>query len=91
MGYYINPPDRSKEEWLKEQGEPVIGPTWPPPDEEMYVCLVDNGAWTAAGICYNEAEFKAFQPTTSDKRPREWFSVSELSLVDVCPELEHEA
>lgn len=72
MGYYINPQHTSKEQWLNDYGLEVTDPTWDllatsfpgtehsPEGRGVYVCLVDNGPFTAAGICYNEQEFDAF-------------------------------
>ncbi len=71
MGYYINPPNETKEEWLNDNGMEVTDPSWDAlpnfrptefqDDDGVYVCLVDNGPFTAAGICYNEAEFNEFR------------------------------
>ncbi len=35
------------------------------------VCVVDNGFFAAAGYCYNESEFDAFN--TPDGREKKWF------------------
>ncbi|KKK55786.1 hypothetical protein LCGC14_3071060 [marine sediment metagenome] len=60
MGDYINPPEGTKEDWLEENGELVAAPSWPPPADMVLVCLVDNGPFTAAAICYDEGEFSEF-------------------------------
>lgn len=83
MGYYINVKDMSKEEFLAFHGGV---PSQEPPDfdEEVAkgklpVCWVHNGAFTAAGICYDKRELEAFnQP--DDKRPKLWFSVPREQL-----------
>ena len=73
MGYYINPPNETKEEWLNDNGLEVTGPEWGLLASNfpggVYVCLVDNGPFTAAGICYNEAEFNEFR--APDPTPEE--------------------
>ena len=76
MGYYINPPDRSKEDFLKEHGYPITGSgavaAWSLPIIHLYlpVCLVDNGAFTAAAIGYDRAETERFYDTgPNDRRP----------------------
>ncbi len=62
MGYYIDPPEGTKEEWLTNHGVEVSGDLrWGHPPDTVLVCLVDNGPFTAAGICYNEAEFNEFR------------------------------
>ena len=62
MGYYINPPGETKEEWLNNHGLEVTGDdvTWGRLPDMILVCLVDNGPFTAAGICYSEVEFDEF-------------------------------
>lgn len=83
MGCYVNPTDQSKENWLMKNGEMVFdgeelkgfdfsGPTLP-------VCLVDNGAFTAAGIAYRKEEFEAFNHP-NDLRLRFWFIVPKTAL-----------
>lgn len=69
MGFYINPPDKSKEDWLAEHGQVTITPAWPAPEGTVPVCLIDNGSFTAAGIAYCEAEFYAF--AAPDSTPEE--------------------
>ncbi len=62
MGYYVDPPEGTKEEWLIDHGLEVTGDLkWGHPPETVLVCLVDNGPFTAAGICCNEAEFNKFR------------------------------
>ena len=62
MGYYVNPPTGTKEEWLAEHGEVVDPPVWSALHEsKAFVVLIDNGHFTAAGICFSEAEFEAFK------------------------------
>ena len=85
MGYYINPPDSSKEAWLKIHGLPVSvdsllsspfnfdGPSLP-------VCLVDNASlgFTAAGICYSQEELECF--AEPDGREKKWYLVAKRDL-----------
>ena len=90
MGLYINP-DRdtwgTKEDWLTVFGELVSAPSWPPKPDTVLVCLVDNGVFTAAAIAYCEHEFREFLPSQCDQRPRAWFAVPEVDVIQVCPEL----
>ena len=82
MGYYINPPDgSSKEHWLHNNAREVSprelaafdfsGPDLP-------ICLVDNGFFTAAGICYCPEELEVFQH--DDGREKKWFVATKQSL-----------
>ncbi|MCK9462605.1 MAG: hypothetical protein M0R80_23550 [Proteobacteria bacterium] len=83
MGYYVNPPNRSKEAFLAEKGIPAINPKWEDvPEGFLPVCLVDNGPFTAAGICYCEAELQCFSDPT-DTRRRDFFMCTIEDLLRV--------
>ena len=60
MGFYINPPVGTKEDWLSEHAEPIHNPKWPPRPREAIICLVFNPNCTAAAIAYSEEEFDAY-------------------------------
>jgi hypothetical protein len=46
--------------------------------QENLICVVNNGAFAAAGYCYNEREFEAFnQP--SDDRLKKWFILKDAA------------
>jgi len=45
------------------------------------VCLVDNGAFTAAAVCYDERELEAFK--RDDGRRKAWFQVHKDDLYTV--------
>jgi hypothetical protein len=82
MGAYINPENMTKEEWLANNGQLIAYP--PEKFDEMpgklAVCLVDNGAFTAAGIAFDERELQAF--THPDGRPKKWYWVDKEKLMD---------
>lgn len=84
MGYYINPPDMTKEAWLMQHA--LAAQRFPPKrntdfDAAVVVCLVQNPDFTAAGICYSQAELERFaQP---DSRPKSWFLVPVTDLQKV--------
>ncbi len=75
MGYYINPQGESKESYLAKNGTKLTeAPKWNDiPEDKVSVCLVDNGLFTAAGICYSERELATFKE--NDGRPKKWFLV----------------
>lgn len=82
MGYYINPPKLTKEEFLEKHGRPllsgeVLAFDWE--RNELPVCLVDNGLFTAAAIAINVRERDAFL-RPNDHRPKVWFAVSTTDL-----------
>jgi len=99
MGYYINPKDCSKEIWLDNHSSDLPNltpPNWEKLQKEidhgnhlLPVCLVNNGPFTAAGICYNQRELEEFSDPR-DYRSKLWYLVSLDNLIDVCPELEFE-
>lgn len=81
MGYYVNPRDRSKEQWLAENGEPTNGPC-EITEEHLPVVLVDNGPFTAAGVGFDAREIEAFT-LPHDRRPKQWFKVPRSALIAV--------
>ena len=82
MGFYINPENMSKEEFLEKHGKKIIpfdfslfdfnGPVLP-------VCLVNNSWMTAAGIGYDRHEAERFLNDGSG-RPKTWYLVSKTDL-----------
>lgn len=80
MGYYINPPDMEKEDFLRQHGRPIHSTEAKMhlTDTTLPVCLVNNGGFTAAGIAYSMDEVDAF--LHPDRRPKRWFSVSREAL-----------
>lgn len=87
MGYYINPPDQTKEQWLQANGiQQDSVPSLDPTGVNVPVCLMDNGPFTAAVVAYDQSEIDAFSDP-SDDRPKVWFLVPALKIVMLCPEL----
>lgn len=93
MGYYVNPEDCTKEEWLDKHGE-LINPknlVDIPPDT-LPVCLVDNGYMTAAGIAYDKQEMEEFlAPDHGPQRPRTWYLVRKELLKPFMDEMIYNA
>jgi len=87
MGLYINPKNVSKEEWLKENGMSIscCPNHYKENNGYLYVCLVDNGPFSAAGVAYNQKEFMEFFSQT-DTRPKKFYAVPIVSLEEVCPD-----
>ena len=76
MGYYIDPPDQTKEEWLLTHGtlcDEVPLRHVDTKTNSVAVVLVDNIIFQAAGIAYSQAELEAFKH--EDPRPKEWYWV----------------
>lgn len=85
MGFYIDPKDQTKEDFLRKHGIVCrnIIPTnnaalisnnaGELPEAYVIVCLMDNGDFTAAGIAYNQDELAAFK--NPDGRPKQFWIV----------------
>ena len=83
MGYYINPPHTSKEQFLEAHGIEITQDEaedfdFSTGDEILPVVLVNNGPYTAAAIVYNQRELDEL--TRQDGRPRKWFLVEKVLL-----------
>lgn len=76
MGYYIRTNgNHDKAEELMQLYPETEGPRIPPDftsisQDKAVVCVVDNGVFEAAGLCYDEEEFNAFNQ--EDGRDRKW-------------------
>lgn len=77
MGYYINLPDMTKEQWLSKYGTKVADNfKWDQLDDgKLPVVLINNGPFTAAGIAYSPSEFQAFTDPL-DNRPKIIYEVA---------------
>ena len=84
MGYYIDPMDMSKEEWLAKNGIKMHLAELKGSDlfDTLPVCLVNNGAFTAAAVCFSAEEFKDFS-NPKDMRDKQWFIVPIPQLLEV--------
>lgn len=89
MGFYINPKDSTKEDWLNANGrripasnamETIKGGT------EMPVCLIDNFAFQAAAIGFSEGEVHYFLNDNSG-RPKQWWAVPNEKIYEAEPAL----
>lgn len=90
MGFYINPTNMTKENWLKDNSVAVMfsPPDWKTVREKnlIPVCLVNNGPFNAAGICYSEREMNAFNLPT-DEREKVWCIVPQEKIYEIMPEI----
>ena len=85
MGCYVNPTNESKESFLNREGKEVEKPAYgEQAQDEQFVCLVDNGLFTAAAILYNEGEVDAFT-RPEDRRKRKFYLVNTEKLFEVSP------
>lgn len=93
MGYYIETGEAvSKANYLMEYAQAK----WIPrpynfsecvTEDEIAVCVFNNGRFEAAMVVYTEREFHAAtQPT--DRRPKEWLLVNKEFIKNQHPKLE---
>lgn len=86
MGFYVDPAFETKEEWLIKHALPDVSPMHAPKHHMVVVsgvvyiavCLVDNGAFTAAGICYSTNELAVF--AHNDGRFKLWYMIPQSAL-----------
>ena len=89
MGVYVNPKKGTKEDWLMKNGRRVcvIWNEVTLPDfksftekDELPVILVDNITFTAAGVAFNEQEYKMMTECEIDTRPKILFAAPKKKL-----------
>lgn len=91
MGVYINPSDKSKQDWLNRHATPLPGAPQSLNDvEEGYlpILLLNNGAFDALLVAYSQRELDAVRtPHASDMRSHRWYSAL-ISEIDKVSDLE---
>jgi hypothetical protein len=91
MGCYVNPRGETKEDFLRREGRVIsVNEATAPPSGctavfrgEYAVCLVHNGAFTAAAVAYDHHELAALT-RVEDPRPKIWYLVPREKLLEVC-------
>lgn len=91
MGYYIEDTNsHTKQQWLEAHCSAIFRDYAPDSfdtvEGNLWVCLVDNIAFKAAGICYDQDELDAFK---QGNRYRNWYSIPKSALISACPHLEN--
>lgn len=82
MGEYVNPDNKSKEDFLAKNGTQIDAGSLAGllnDSDNVGVCLVDNGKFTAAAVAYNMREVTEFT-REDDYRPRKFYSVPRAAL-----------
>jgi len=84
MGYYIDPKNETKEEFLEREGIEITESEFSAfafHEEALLVVLVDNGDFTAAIICYNDRELEYVQTSIDrDYRPKKFYVVDKVDV-----------
>ena len=77
MGYYIEGPLKNKGKFLEEQYNArecsqIEAFVHIEDLAEIGICVVDNGPFEAAALCYSDNEFMVFS-NPHDLRPKKWY------------------
>lgn len=80
MGYYINPINQTKEEFVAKHAREISRDAFTNFNFEntkdvLPICLIDNGPFRAFGIAYFRTELVAFA-NPMDNRPKRYFIIS---------------
>ena len=82
MGFYVNPPNETKEAFLSREGLEVPKADWDKvPKDSIPVVLINNGMFAAAGIAFSQREYGEF--TANDGRPKKIFIVKKSKLKEI--------
>lgn len=87
MGYYIEVPNnKGKAQQLADLHRATILPQRPEsfedaPEGTAIICVVDNGPFEAAALCYSREEFVEF--ARPDGRPQTWLLMSQRLAYDL--------
>lgn len=92
MGFYIEVPSATNKagQLMKLYGAVNIG--LPPkkladiPKDKVLVCVVSNGLFDAAGICFSESELEEFKETRTG-RPRTWLTMDLEKVCELKPQI----
>lgn len=92
MGFYIETKSyqaKGKAKYLHEfEGATLLlDPKFPENSNTILICVVDNGPFEAAGICYNRQEFMDFNEP-DDPRPKVWLTLPRQKVIELCPPVE---
>ena len=77
MGIYLEPPvSTSKAQWLIDNlgATKLDGPNEEIGENDILICVVENGLFDAAGVMFNDQERDDFN-IADDPRPRTWLSM----------------
>ena len=87
MGYYIQTPEnlRKAEQLVQLYGARPIEPPkeFNPPEGMVLICVVCNGPFDAAAICFDRREFEEFN--LLDERARSWLLMDKKKVIELVP------
>lgn len=91
MGYYIQTPENLNKvrQLVRLHGAEII--PFPPEKlsdiigDKALICVVQNGTFDAAGLCYNQQELEAFRRADEGyQRPRTWLLMDKAEAHELC-------
>lgn len=88
MGYNLEPPvARGKAKWLLENvegAEEQLIARFPDDKNVVLVCVMENGSFDAAALCYSKRELNQLLPHFDDMRPRRWITMPRTAALELC-------
>lgn len=90
MGYYIecNYPTGKATQIVALGGRVIDRPTSfnTISDDDVLICVVENGPFDAAAVCYCESEFEEFG-YSGDSRPKTWMLIPKKTVIALVPRI----
>ncbi len=91
MGYYIEtafPTAKAMQIIADHSGRVIEKPSsfHAIPDDQLLICVVENGFFDAAAVCYNESEFEEFG-YHNDPRTKTWVLLKRETVLKLVPAL----
>ena len=91
MGYYIEtefPTGKAMQLVGTNHGRVIEKPSsfHAIPDDQLLICVVENGFFDAAAVCYNEREFEEFG-YPEDTRTKTWVLLKRETVLKLVPTL----
>jgi hypothetical protein len=82
MGYYIQGPTKNKGEFLEkeygaEECSQIEAFVHIEDINKIGICVVNNGPFEAAALCYSKEEFMCFA-NPHDMRPKKWYLMDRI-------------
>jgi len=89
MGFYIEveQPTKKAQQLCRIGAEVRSLPSFPPPQGKVLICVLENGFFDAAGICYDQKEFNDFNDP-KDTRPKTWLHMDRAQVIALEPRVE---
>ena len=84
-GNHLNKADRIKAQFPEVEEMNKIAASPDRTGQTVTVCVVENGPFDAAVICYNHAEYREF--AFGDGRPKRWLIFPRAKVIELCPKV----